>query len=115
MTTVGPHRDDLKLLLSGVDTKYFASSGEKKTVVLALKLAEVEFIRAVTGDRPILLLDDVFATLDIKRSKALLGVTGDGTQCIITLTDLNLLRDEFKDGALMYEVDKGRIKQPAKA
>ena len=113
MTTVGPHRDDFRLLLSGVDTRYFASSGEKKTVVLALKLAEVEFIRAVTGERPILLLDDVFATLDLKRSKALLNVTGDGTQCIITLTDLNLLREEFKSGALMYEVAKGRIKQAA--
>jgi DNA replication and repair protein RecF len=113
ITTVGPHRDDFKLLLSGVDTKHFASSGEKKTVVLALKLAEVEFIRAVTGERPILLLDDVFATLDLKRCKALLGVTGDGTQCIITLTDLNLLRDEFKSGALLYEVAKGRVKQAA--
>ncbi len=111
MTTIGPHRDDFKLLLSGVDARYFASSGEKKTIVLALKLAEVDFIRAVTGEKPILLLDDVFATLDLKRSKALLSVTGDGAQCIITLTDMNLLREEFKSGAMMYEVAKGRIKQ----
>jgi len=110
-TSIGPHRDDFKLLLSGVDARYYASSGEKKTIVLALKLAEVEFIRSVTGEKPILLLDDVFSTLDIKRSKALLSVTGDGSQCIITLTDLNLLMNEFKSGAKLYEVAKGRIKQ----
>lgn len=111
MTNVGPHRDDIKILLSGVDARYFASSGEKKTIVLALKLAEVEFIRTVTGEKPILLLDDVFSTLDIKRSKALLSVTGDGSQCIITLTDLNLLMNEFRSGAKLYEIAGGRIKQ----
>jgi len=110
-TTIGPHRDDIKILLSGVDARYFASSGEKKTIVLALKLAEVEFIRAVTGEKPILLLDDVFSTLDLKRSKALLSATGDGSQCVITLTDLNLVKNEFKAGAVLYEVAGGRIKQ----
>jgi len=111
MTTVGPHRDDFKLLLSGVDARYYASSGEKKTIVMALKLAEVEFIRAVTGEKPILLLDDVFSTLDTKRSKALISVTGDGSQCVVTLTDLNLIRNEFKSGANLYEIKEGRIKQ----
>ncbi len=110
-TTVGPHRDDFKIVLSGVDARNFASSGERKTIVLALKLAEVEFLKAVTGEKPILLLDDVFSALDIKRSKALLGVTGDGSQCIVTLTDLNLLRDEFRAGARLYEVRQGRIIQ----
>jgi DNA replication and repair protein RecF len=111
MTTIGPHRDDFKLLLSGVDARYYASSGEKKTIVLALKLAEVEFIRAVTGEKPTLLLDDVFSTLDMKRSKALLSVTGDGSQCVITLTDLNLIKNEFRSGAKLYEIKEGRIVQ----
>jgi DNA replication and repair protein RecF len=110
-TTVGPHRDDFKILLSGIDARQYSSSGEKKTIVLALKLAEVEFIRAVTGEKPLLLLDDVFSTLDLKRSKSLLSITGDGSQCIITLTDLNMLRDEFRAGARLYEVRQGRIKQ----
>ena len=110
-TTVGPHRDDFRILLSGVDARYFASSGEKKTIVLALKLAEVEFLRSVTGEKPILLLDDVFSMLDVKRSKALLSVTGDGAQCIITLTDFNLLRDEFRSGAKLYEVKEGKVTQ----
>ena len=111
MTTIGPHRDDFKILLSGVDARYFASSGEKKTIVMALKLAEVEFIRTVTGEKPILLLDDVFSTLDIKRSKALISATGDGSQCVVTLTDLNLIRNEFRSGANLYEIKEGRVKQ----
>ena len=110
ITSVGPHRDDFKLLLAGVDARYFASSGEKKTIVLALKLAEVEFIKSVTGETPILLLDDVFAMLDMKRSRALLEVTGDKTQCIITVTDLNMLRNEFSPGARFYEVMNGKIR-----
>ncbi|MFH1709616.1 MAG: DNA replication/repair protein RecF [bacterium] len=110
-TTVGPHRDDFKLLLSGVDARYFASSGEKKTIVLALKLAEVEFIREVTGEKPALLLDDVFSTLDTKRSRALISATGDGSQCIITLTDLDILKDEFRSGAKLYEIKEGKVKQ----
>lgn len=108
-TTVGPHRDDFKLMLSGVDSRYFSSSGEKKTIVLALKLAEVEFIRAATGEKPTLLLDDVFSTLDLKRCRALLDVTSDGSQCIVTLTDPDLYKSEFKSGAKFYEVSKGGV------
>lgn len=111
ITSVGPHRDDFKILQDGKDARCFASSGEKKTIALALKLAEVEFIRGVTGEKPILLMDDVFSSLDIKRSKALISVTGDGAQCIITLTDLNLLRNGFGSGALLYEVKRGEIMQ----
>ncbi len=110
ITSVGPHRDDFKLLLSGVDARHFASSGEKKTIVLALKLAEVEFISSVTGETPILLLDDVFAMLDLKRSRALLDVTGDKTQCLITVTDLSPLKKEFSPNARFYEVVGGTIK-----
>lgn len=108
-TTVGPHRDDFRLLLSGVDARYFSSSGEKKTIVLALKLAEVELIRAATGEKPTLLLDDVFSTLDLKRCRALLEVTNDGSQCIITLTDPDLYKNEFQAGAKMYKVLKGGV------
>jgi DNA replication and repair protein RecF len=109
-TSVGPHRDDFQLLLSGVDARYFASSGEKKTIVLALKLAEVDFIKSVIGETPILLLDDVFAMLDLKRSRALLEVTGDKAQCIITVTDLSPLKKEFSPNARFYEVVEGKIR-----
>ena len=110
-TSVGPHRDDFKIMLDGADARHYASSGEKKTIALSIKLAEVEFMRSVTGEKPILLMDDVFSSLDLKRSKSLMGVTGDGSQCIITLTDLNLLRSGFGSGAALYEVKQGRISQ----
>jgi DNA replication and repair protein RecF len=110
-TSVGPHRDELKIMLGGVDARFYSSSGEKKTITLALKLAELEFIRNLSGEKPILLLDDLFSTLDIKRSKALLSVTGDGSQCVITTTDMNLLKDEIKGGAMLFEVDSGIIKK----
>jgi DNA replication and repair protein RecF len=112
-TTIGPHRDDIKLLLSGADARHFASSGEKKTVALALKLAEVEFMRAATGEAPILLLDDVFAALDLKRSRALLNLAEAGSQCIITLTDPEPFKGEFGSGAKLHEVSKGRVAQAA--
>ena len=111
ITTVGPHRDDIKIILDGVDARYFASSGEKKTIALALKLAEVEFIQSMTGEKPIVLLDDVFSTLDQKRSRALLSVTGDGSQCIITTTDLNYLIDEIREGVSLYEVSNGQTRK----
>lgn len=109
-TSVGPHRDDFKILFDNVEAKHYASCGEQKSIALSLKLAEVEFLRSVTGEKPLLLLDDVFATLDLRRSKALLSVTGDGAQCVITLTDLDLLRDEFRGSAMLYEVKEGKIK-----
>jgi DNA replication and repair protein RecF len=111
-TSVGPHRDDLKISLNGVDARHFSSSGEKKTIALALKLAEVEFITTVTGEKPIMLMDDLFSTLDYNRSKALLGVVGEGAQCIITLTDKDLLKDGMHDNAMSYEVRNGQILQP---
>jgi len=110
-TSVGPHRDDVKILLDGADARHFASSGEKKTIALSMKMAEVELIRSVTSEKPILLLDDVFSTLDAKRSKALLSATGDGSQCIITLTDIKFMREEFRTGSSLYEVKDGRIRQ----
>lgn len=110
-TSIGPHRDDFRIFLNGAEARHYASSGEKKTVALALKLAEVEFIRSVTGEKPALLLDDVFSMLDLKRSRALLDLTKDGSQCIITLTDTNSIWDDLKNGALMYEVKEGKIKQ----
>lgn len=110
-TQVGPHRDDIKVILGGADARHFTSSGERKTIALALKLAEVDFLRGVTGEKPIMLLDDLFSTLDVRRSQALLDVTGDGSQCIVTLTDLNLLKTELNRGAVLYEVKSGAIRQ----
>lgn len=107
-TQVGPHRDDFRITLGGMDARHYTSSGEKKTIALALKLAEMEFLKSITGEKPIMLLDDLFSTLDIKRSRALLSAISDGkSQNIITVTDLNIMKDAFGGDALMYEVKEG--------
>lgn len=70
-TSVGPHRDDLRFLSNGHDMAHFSSQGQQRTAVLAMKLAEVKYIRQETGEYPILLLDDIGSELDEERKKAL--------------------------------------------
>ena len=100
-TTVGPHRDDLKLSVSGVDLRKFGSQGQQRSAVLSLKLAEIASFRARTGETPVLLLDDVLSELDEKRRNALFNAI-DGIQTIITCTEPAAF-----DGATYFEVKNG--------
>ncbi len=84
-TTVGPHRDDMKISIGGVDARGFASQGQTRTAALAVKLAELEIFRELSGEPPILILDDVMSELDLPRRKKLLARTS-GVQCILTCT-----------------------------
>ncbi len=84
-TTTGPHRDDIKLIVNGVDVKNFGSQGQQRTVALCLKLAELEIFKEEFNDYPILLLDDVLSELDIERQTRLLKYSLK-TQTIITTT-----------------------------
>ena len=83
VTLFGPHRDDLRITLDGKDTRIFASQGQQRSVVLALKLGEGEVIREISGEYPVYLFDDVLSELDAKRRSYVLGDTGD-KQIIIT-------------------------------
>ena len=88
VTSVGPHRDNLKLLVNGVDLRTYGSQGQQRTGALALKLSELEFIRGETGSYPVLLLDDVMSELDPSRRKELLlFLQREKIQTIITATD----------------------------
>ncbi len=89
-TTAGPHRDELKLFLNGKEISRIASRGEYRTILLAIKLAEIKYIKEKTGKNPILLLDDVFSELDRKRKNHLLKSI-KGCQTIITTTDIENL------------------------
>jgi DNA replication and repair protein RecF len=71
MTLVGPHRDDWRLLVNGLDSRTHASQGEQRTLSLGLRLAGHRVVTEVTGDAPVLLLDDVFSELDDRRANAL--------------------------------------------
>ena len=92
-TSIGVHRDDIDIFLNGVEVKSFGSQGQQRTVALSLKLAELENMHNITGEYPILLLDDVFSELDIERQKRLLKFV-DRTQTFITCTDEKYIEGE---------------------
>ena len=106
---VGPHRDDLIFTVNGLDGTKFASQGQQRTVVLALKLSELDIISQKTGDEPLLLLDDVLAELDDIRQNYLLKSISGNTQTIITSVDTILFEDEFLDDVQIYKIDNGQI------
>jgi DNA replication and repair protein RecF len=93
MTLWGPHRDDLLLILNGLNLKLYGSQGQHRTAVLAIKLAELEFFKSETGEYPLLLLDDVLSELDQERREHLLRIIQEkDIQCFITTTeDLSFL------------------------
>ncbi|MBQ8198724.1 MAG: DNA replication/repair protein RecF [Lachnospiraceae bacterium] len=99
MTSVGPHRDDFCFMVNGIDIRKFGSQGQQRTAALSLKLSEIELVKKVTGDHPVLLLDDVLSELDSNRQNYLLNNIGD-IQTIITCTGL----DEFINNR--FEIDK---------
>ena len=102
-TTVGPHRDDLKLTISSVDARKFASQGQQRTIALSLKLAEVELFHENTGEYPVLLLDDVLSELDLERQKAMLDSVSH-VQTILTCTHFN-----HDVNANIIDVNEGKI------
>lgn len=106
---VGPHRDDLIFYINDLDSSKFASQGQQRTIVLALKLAELDIITKKTGDEPVLLLDDVLAELDDIRQNYLLKSITDETQTIITSVDTILFEDEFLNDVRIYKIENGRL------
>ncbi len=92
-TTVGPHRDDFKLLISGMDAAEFASEGQQRTLAIALQMAQGAMLQEETGRAPILLIDDIFGELDTGRRRALLNLLPDESQVFITTTNLDWVGD----------------------
>ncbi len=109
LTLVGPHRDDIAIMLDGREAKAFSSTGQKRTVALALKLAELEVLRQQTGEAPILLLDDVLAELDVTRQNRLLEAIGNDTQTFVTSTHLSDFSAEWIEQAEIFEVRSGQV------
>lgn len=100
-TSIGPHRDDLEILINGMSAKKFASQGQQRTISLSLKISEIEFIKEKTGEYPLLLLDDVLSELDKKRKHKLLEEIENKVQTIITTTDLNDIEN--------FVIEKGKV------
>jgi len=108
-TSVGPHRDDLRVLLDGRDARGYASQGQQRTAVVSLKLAEAELVARRTGERPVLLLDDVLSELDLERRGALLRQVGSGGQVVITSVDVGPFPPDLLAGASVLCVEAGQV------
>lgn len=111
VTTIGPHRDDMRFIINKADVSDYGSRGQIRTTLLALKLAEVEWMKERTGEYPVILLDEVMAELDTHRRADLLKYVSQDQQVLFTTTDLSLFASEFSEGAEVWDV-KGGVVSP---
>jgi DNA replication and repair protein RecF len=109
MTTIGPHRDDLRFIINRADVGDYGSRGQIRTTLLALKLAEVEWMHERTGEHPVILLDEVMAELDAARRADLLKYAAQDRQVLFTATDLSLFPGGFVTDAEIWDVKGGTV------
>lgn len=110
-TSVGPHRDDWRFLINGRDLNSYGSRGQQRSAILALKMTQIEWMAKLTGESPILLLDEVLAELDEHRRQQLLRYVQNAEQAVLTATDPGMFSQEFLDAAVQLEVRQGTIRQ----
>jgi DNA replication and repair protein RecF len=108
-TSVGPHRDDILLKLAGRDARGFASQGQQRTAVVSVKLAEAELVARMTGERPVLLLDDVLSELDGDRRRALLESLGEPGQVVITSVEAEPFPASVIGSSRVRCIEAGRV------
>ena len=111
MTTIGPHRDDLRFLSNSIDLGVYGSRGQTRTAMLALKLAEVAWMKTRSGQWPVLLLDEVLAELDQDRRSDLIERLAQGEQIMMTTTDLDLFPSDLVHKATLWQVEAGRLQE----
>jgi DNA replication and repair protein RecF len=112
VTTIGPHRDELRFLSNGIDLGTYGSRGQARSAILALKIAEVAWMHTRSGHWPILLLDEVLAELDTQRRFDLLERLNQSEQVLLSTTDLDLFAPEFVEKATVWQVANGRVGKP---
>lgn len=109
VTLVGPHRDDLAVLINQIEARLYGSQGQQRTAVLAMKLAELRYMQQVIGESPVLLLDDVASELDPTRRNYLLQAVDQGIQTFVSCTDIEDLM--LKTWPAVYQVLEVRAGQ----
>lgn len=109
VTTIGPHRDELRFWGNGIDLGDYGSRGQIRTAMLSLKLAEVAWLKERTGDWPVLLLDEMMAELDPQRRADLLAYLRDYEQALLTTTDLHLFHEDFLKTSTIWQISGGRV------
>jgi DNA replication and repair protein RecF len=108
-TLVGPHRDDVEVLIDGMPADAFASRAQQRTAALAMRLAEASYLRRALGDDPVVLLDDVLSELDARRRRALLEYIDTFQQTLVTTADPDRLRDIYTRASGRFIVNAGTI------
>lgn len=113
MTLIGPQRDDMRFMVNGRDLGLYGSRGQARTSVMAIKLAELEWMRQTLRESPILLLDEVVAELDAERRMFLLERIQQVQQVLMTTTEPSVLHPDFLDHAEIWQVEMGQITRPS--
>ena len=110
ITSVGPHRDDFSIYINEIDARIFGSQGQQRTSVLTIKFAALAIIKELTGEYPVLLLDDVLSELDTKRQEYILSAI-KGVQTLITCTGINDIRKYLNSESKIFQVTSGGLKE----
>ncbi|MPM51091.1 DNA replication and repair protein RecF [bioreactor metagenome] len=111
VTSVGPHRDDVTILINNMDVKVYGSQGQQRTSVLSIKFASLYIIKELTGEFPLLLLDDVLSELDTKRQEYILSSIKN-VQTLITCTGMNDIKSSLKSEVFkIFKVKNGHIEE----
>lgn len=113
VTTIGPHRDEIRFFSNEMDLGVYGSRGQIRTAVMALKISETQWLQAKTGELPVLLLDETLAELDESRRGDLLGSLGLEEQAILTTTDLGLFSEDFTKNCQIWSISAGVIEKKA--
>ena len=108
-TGIGPHKDNFIFNLNGNNLSMYGSQGQLKMAILSLKLSEIDIFTDITGESPVLLLDDIFSELDIEKRNKLIQYINSDIQTIITTTDLNDIDSDLVKIANIYKIQEGKV------
>ena len=112
MTLYGPHRDDFYFKKDNLDLKYYGSQGQQRLAILSFKLGEIDIFNNISGFKPVLLLDDIFSELDLKKRNRLLKIVNNyNIQSIITTTDLKNINKKYLENAFIFLVKDGNVER----
>ena len=110
-TRIGPQHDDLEFYINDLDAKMYASQGQQRSIVLSLKLAEINYLKEKTGTYPVLLLDDVLSELDKNRQLKLLDAINENVQTFITTPSISDIKEDLLKKAKVFKIENGNISE----
>ena len=110
-TKIGPQHDDLEFYINDLDAKMYASQGQQRSIVLSLKLAEINYLKEKTGTYPVLLLDDVLSELDKNRQLKLLDAINENVQTFITTPSISDIKEDLLKKAKVFKINNGTISE----